>query len=352
LNEGFTEVNCEICGKSCVNLLGLFVHLRAKHKDMLPQKYYDCFLLKKPEDLFCYMCGKPAKFNCVSKGYYKTCGSRECIKKLFKQTCLENHGVENPSQSKEVKLQKTKTCLENYGVEHPLQSEEIKVKFKKTCLEKYGVENPYQSEKAKEKSKETCLENYGVENPSQSKKVRVKYKQTCLEKLGVENPLQSEKVKEKGRQTCLERFGVEYASQSEEVKIKVRKTCLKKYGVEHASQSEEIHCKQTYGWKNYTLPSGNVVKVQGYENFVLDELFKTYTENDIIIDRKNVPKIWYNTIDDKKHRYFPDIFIPKENLIIEVKSTWTYERDFAKNLLKQAACLEAGFKFEFWIYKK
>ena len=35
-------------------------------------------------------------------------------------------------------------------------------------------------------------------------------------------------------------------------------------------------------------------------------------------------------IDDKKHLYYPDIYIPEYNKIIEVKSTYTYNKDVEK----------------------
>ena len=35
---------------------------------------------------------------------------------------------------------------------------------------------------------------------------------------------------------------------------------------------------------------------------------------------------------------------------IEVKSTWTYNKQKEKNLLKQQACLDIGFKFKFMIF--
>jgi len=65
----------------------------------------------------------------------------------------------------------------------------------------------------------------------------------------------------------LENFGVEYPSQNEEVKEKSRKTCLENFGVEHPSQNEEVHYKQqtsSFRYKDYLLPSGNIVKIQGF----------------------------------------------------------------------------------------
>ena len=54
-----------------------------------------------------------------------------------------------------------------------------------------------------------------------------------------------------------------------------------------------------------------------------------------------------------KRRYFPDIYIPKENLIIEVKCEWTYSgRDnyLEVNMAKKEAVLNMGIKFMFMIY--
>lgn len=61
-----------------------------------------------------------------------------------------------------------------------------------------------------------------------------------------------------------------------------------------------------------------------------------------------MPKIEYE-FEGKKRRYFPDIWIPKHNLIIEVKSTWTYEKDLEKNLLKKKATEQMGYAFRFVI---
>jgi len=97
-----------------------------------------------------------------------------------------------------------------------------------------------------------------------------------------------------------------------------------------------------------------VSKVQGYENRALDILLKEYSEDEILTDRKDVPEIWYIGEDNKKHRYYTDIYIPKDNLIIEVKSTWTYsdKHDPAKldkNVRKQIGSVIAGYNFKFMI---
>jgi glutaredoxin len=100
------------------------------------------------------------------------------------------------------------------------------------------------------------------------------------------------------------------------------------------------------------LPSGNTIKIQGYEHYALDELCKkeNSNENDIITGSKNVPTIWYNDNDNKKHRHFVDIFIPSINKCIEVKSTWTFKKQKEIVFLKQTAAKELGFLYEIWVY--
>jgi hypothetical protein len=109
--------------------------------------------------------------------------------------------------------------------------------------------------------------------------------------------------------------------------------------------------RSSYALKEYVTPVGNILKIRGYEHFALDDLFKTYSEDQITNDSKHVPEIWFNH-NKKVHRYFCDFFIESKNLIIEVKSTYIYNLELELNLAKQKACLDAGYDFEFWIYNE
>jgi hypothetical protein len=105
--------------------------------------------------------------------------------------------------------------------------------------------------------------------------------------------------------------------------------------------------KNSYKLKTYIFPCGNIAIVQGYEPFLLEILIKEgYTYNDIITNRSQVPVIWYAK-NDKKHRYYCDIFIPKINTIYEVKSTWTYEKDI---YLKKQACINSEYLFKLYVF--
>ena len=52
----------------------------------------------------------------------------------------------------------------------------------------------------------------------------------------------------------------------------------------------------------------------------------------------------------KTLRYYPDIYIESENLIIEVKSTYTYKVSLIKNMIKSLSTRKLNLDFEFWVY--
>jgi hypothetical protein len=113
----------------------------------------------------------------------------------------------------------------------------------------------------------------------------------------------------------------------------------------------EKQSKKAYKSKVYTFPSGRIEKIQGYENFMLDELVQNNVlEDNIIVSRKEVPEIWFNNSKGKKSRYFVDCFIKSENKCIEVKSTWTLEKKIKDVFLKQQAVKDAGYECEIWVY--
>lgn len=316
--------------------------------------------LHKQRNFGCITCAKDLRFERVKKtmvinyGVEYAAQSQICMDKM-KKTTLEKYGVEHATQSDITKNKIKKTNLEKYGFEYGLQSEVVKEKTKQTNLEKYGVANPLQREEIKEKCKQTNLEKYGVEHSSQCEEIKEKSKQSCLQKYGVEYFTQTDIMKEKSKQTNLERYGVEHTLQREEIKEKIKETNMAKYGVEYIMQCPEIMEKQiknSYYLKDYSLPSGKIIKIQGYEHFALDELFKkeNIVEEDIITGSINVPTIWYNDSNNKKHRHFVDIFIPTQNKCIEVKSTWTFKTQKDIVFLKQNAAKQLGYLYEIWVY--
>lgn len=63
------------------------------------------------------------------------------------------------------------------------------------------------------------------------------------------------------------------------------------------------------------------------------------------IEKKDMPKIIYTGLDDKEHRYYPDFYIPKNNIIVEVKSDYTYKVDLEINIRKKESTKKLGFNY-------
>ena len=181
------------------------------------------------------------------------------------------------------------------------------------------------------KRKNTHLKNCGFTTNLKCPQTQEKIKKTNLIKYGCEHNSQNQDIKNKKIKTCFNNYDVNYPTQSEIIKQKSKETSIKNYGTEHPSQNAEYsekHSKNSYNKKEYVLPSGKIIYIQGFENFALDFLLKieNINENDIITGCKNVPIIWYHDKNKKKHRHYVDIFIPNLNKCIEVKSTWTSEK--------------------------
>ena len=218
--------------------------------------------------------------------------------------------------------------------------------FRKGYREFCSIQCVNKSKITRRKIKETCSEKYDDENFNN----RDKAKNTCLDKYDVENPFQVKDFKDKSRQTCLDKYGVEYYINTNEYKESFRQTCLEKYGVEHHRQNGKYEFG--YKHKDYIYPSGKIVKIQGYENQLLDELLEIYTESEILTNKDDMPEFWYYSNDNSKHRYFPDVYIPKTGTIYEVKSSYTLNESKKNGVydLKVQSVLEEGFEFELRVY--
>jgi hypothetical protein len=278
------------------------------------------------------------------------------LNQKMKDTNMERRGVEYPLLSKDVKELIRQTCLKNHGVEHPWQSEEIRENIKKTMMERHGVENPSQSEDVKELKRQTCLKNHGVEHPWQSEEIRENIKKTMMERHGVEHPMQSETFKQLANETLYANWGVSSPLLNDELQRKRQQTCTNNWGVPYPNQNPEIlkrAQKTGFRAKLFTLSSGEVWSLQGYEHLVAPKLIEEYGEENIISDACRVPKIpWKCSRVDcslcsngLSHSYTCDFYIETLNLLIEIKSTWTAQQDADKIQRTQKASNELGYDF-------
>lgn len=301
----------------------------------------------------CNYCKKPALFtfkngiSCCSKNV-SGCPK---IRQRKKQTCIEKYGDENFKNITKGK----QTKLSKYGSE----TFNNRAKAKETTLEKYGVDNVSQLTDIKKQKDATFQRNYKQGSDERNKlaeersktwrsndvsAIIEKSKKTTLERYGVDNILKIKEVANEVSRKNKENAGARLT--------KAKKTIKEKYGVDNVSQVTEIHERQQkLRWKSYTLPSGKIIKVQGFEDKALDILSTTFSEEDIITSRRLLPIIWY-THKNKNRRYYPDLMTKSNNTIIEVKSEYTYKIYEEANLKKKDACIASGYNFEFWIFNK
>jgi len=236
-----------------------------------------------------------------------------------------------------------------------MNSDEVKSKYRETSIKKWGVDNFSKTEIFRDIMINNNRNKYGIDWYQQSKDFKEKSILTCLKRYGFDSFTKTDEFKQKVRLTIQERYGVDWYSKSKKFKQKFRETCINKYGVDHFLQNDKIAKKFKIQFKDYILPSGRIVQIQGYENKALDKLLKIYDEEDLYISnfeiRNEIGIINYFFNDDDKI-YIPDIYIKSLNKIIEVKSKWTYDLEKDKNKLKKEACEQIGLNFEFWIINK
>jgi hypothetical protein len=330
---------------------------------------------------YCKKCTEKNRIKIIQKNNMVKYGVKwtsqlDTVKEKFKKTSMERYGVDNVAKAIKIKDKIKQTFKEKYGYDNVLQCPEIKERIKQTNLKKYGYDNPTKAPEIQKKVRQTFLKNYGVDNPQKCPEIKEKAKKTNLERYGTEHNFQNKEIKEKSKNTNIKRYGTSYYSQTEECKIKVKKTNLERYGTEYASQNKKIKEKmietnlKKYGTKYpsqnpevmersrkykffiFTFPSGKQVKLQGYEKYALRDLLEDgYKEGDIIVSKKEVPRIQYN-YQGETHYHFPDFFIPKENKLLEIKSTWTLDIQYDKVMAKMKSALSRGFKYEIWVYSQ
>jgi hypothetical protein len=126
---------------------------------------------------------------------------------------------------------------------------------------------------------------------------------------------------------------------------KFKKTNLSKYGCEFPAQNSEIFLKtQKSGLK---IKEYKGINYQG--TYELDFLKKLEGLN--LLDKLDKIEPVEYIFENSKHFYFPDFFIPTCNLIIEIKSIYTFQKHYLKNIEKKKSCESKSYSFLFIIEK-
>lgn len=134
---------------------------------------------------------------------------------------------------------------------------------------------------------------------------------------------------------------------TKEKQEKRRATNIKKYGSTN-NQEKRLNTIEKRGgdWNNSVKfrKFNDILLYQGsFEKDFLDNFF-----HEIIIERGKT--FIYDDENGKKHRYFSDFYVPSLNLIVEIKSSFTWNYDKNKYLKKESV-IRNGYNF-IWVVDK
>lgn len=365
--------------------------------DTIFDHFDDCgCLLLTPEDEYQsndqnldYICSCGNKSAISWKRFRSGGRCMECCHERRTETIKERYGTDNVFQNEDIKAKSRESMMERHGVEHSMQLPENVQKAQRTNQNRYGEKYKFCQEQVKEKGRKTCLKKFGHEYPLQSDKIQKKVETTTMKNHGVRRALMAPHIHKKINEICQRRYQADYFGISKFMGPKMfelygaetyveseesKQRCIEKYGVpyfivssrfteimverfgvEHAMQNPELFAKAVnngYRMKPFVFPSGRTVYVQGYEpqclKYLLEE--EKIEEDDIkVCSEMNLQFEYSNPYrDGKTSRYYPDVYIPSRNMIIEVKSIYTYHLEEEKNDAKLEAVADAGYIA--WIY--
>lgn len=158
------------------------------------------------------------------------------------------------------------------------------------------------------------------------------------------------------QETNMKRYGVTCTLNVPKFAKKREKTWMIKYGCKNPTQNEQVKQKfieTTKGktsWKRrkkYKLPSGKYMILQGFEPQAMDNyILKRWNESDITDEVYVKNGFNFRYIENNKKRlYIPDFYIKPENLIIEVKGRYIYEKTIKNIILKTESVINNGYNF-------
>lgn len=337
-----------------------FLQQQTKYMPENSTNYYRLMLLKNnvisSNDLpKCKYCGKLLEDKDIRK-YFKNgfCFCSQNCYRLFPKSekthqKLSEHmfhqwSIRDAEYKKNFYEKVAQTNLEKYNTKCTLNTKENIFKKKNTWKLKYGVDNPLKAQSIKEKVYNTNIERYGSICPLNNKLIKDKAKQTLFNNYGVYNPMQSKNIIAKMRQNALLKYGTKWPTKNED--------SWKKYCA--TMDSENFVMPKYHKYHTYTYKSGKKIIVQGYEDIALDHyILKNYNEDDIenSITFMYSLHIIYKSNDGEEHKYIPDFYIKSENLIIEVKSNFTFYIDLDKIERKCKAAIDNGYNIQILVFE-
>lgn len=275
------------------------------------------------------------------------------IQEKIQSTILEKYGEKFYAKTDVFK----EFMLKNYGYVSPFELPETHEKSKNTLMERYSVNQNFKIESVIKKREQTFMDKYGFNIPTKNDDIKSKIKLTNNKKYGFNSPMQNSDILNKSKETLMQNYSVTTPLNNDVILKRFKETMTKKYGVEYWIQNSDNfnNFKIKYNYKQYNL-NGKIIKIQGYEDYALENIIlKKYSVDDIFYNTKDIIELigkidyYYN---GSIHYYYPDFYIKSLNLIIEVKSDYTYKKNLELNEIKRLACLNKNINFEYIIITK
>lgn len=144
----------------------------------------------------------------------------------------------------------------------------------------------------------------------------------------VKNCFQNEEMKETAKETMIKKYGVDHNMKIEKCKNDRKETYMKNWGVDNPTKNKNIFEKALKTGKKIKKYKNTELYYQG--SYELDFLNKYYGK----IKIENGITIKYN-IGVNKCIYHTDFYLPSIDLIIEIKSSYWYNKHKQLNLIKQ-----------------
>jgi hypothetical protein len=191
---------------------------------------------------------------------------------------------------------------------------------------------------------------------------------------GLEYAFRSDEALANGRAACGLKYGAKFPVQSAIVRETMKANSRENFGCDHPMQNVAEFSRRQYMLKDYTFPSGRGVEVRGYEPQFIDELLKTHSEDEIVVDQCLIPSIRYmrpmepgagyratcaavgareattslSCGVERQSVYHPDMRVGQR--LYEVKCRYTFECEKIRNLAKFQACADQGYELDVVVF--
>ena len=353
------KYKCALCDAEYA-LLGFTNHVQRTHK-IKYKDYYDTYIEPNTEHI-CRFCGKPCDFS-NSHGYYETCNSASCVRKVQHETMYERYGKTcrhadkiKPKPVIEYKFHcalcskgfKNHSMLNRHlNKEHSAEitTEEYYLKYlngkveyceicgkpakwlgthyhnvcgSAECTHKLRSLNNAMNNEIYRKRVSNGLKNIP---PERKVEIRKRTEETCLEKYGYRHNWSSPEMRENGQyKTCIEKYGNRNYHNIEQM----QNTCIKHFGVRSFSQTAEFQEKM---WHK--------IKIDG---ITFDSSYEYAFYNFLKCIKKDFqyhPKVKFAyEFNGEIHKYFPDFKI--NNSFYEIKGGHLLKRMLISDTLDNA----------------